>query len=123
MRRSLPEECRDHSRASSLEATEKWCWFLSLGTNRGNGVAGVARRRLLRPPFNRTPLPWRLPMPMRRVPRTVFGLVCFLLVTVFPLHAQTPMLAEVLAEIPGTVILGGGGKADDAARTRFVDAA
>ena len=60
---------------------------------------------------------------MRMRPAKPSALVLvFLLFVVPPLHAQTPIPAEVLAEIPGTVIVGGG-KGGEAVRSRLVETA
>ena len=61
---------------------------------------------------------------MRRRPptRTVYSFIFFLLFVAPPLLAQTPIPAEVLAEIPGTVIVGGG-KGGEAVRSRLVETA
>src|SRR5262249_28597116 len=54
--------------------------------------------------------------------RVVIGVVLFL-ATCSALMAETPIPAEVLVEVPGTIILSGGGKVGESARRRFVEEA
>src|SRR5581483_9763121 len=72
-------------------------------------------------PVTCTPVSWRLPM--RPASRMIVAALFLLLFAVPRLPAQAPIPADVLTEVPGTVLLSGGGKAGEAARGRFVELA